>query len=285
MQPWHQKPFLSENLPLSIFTTDEAEFPPHWHEAVEVVYALTDGLKAGVNNEIYTLNKKDILLISSGDVHYFPPQPLQFNRIILFFEAAFFEAFTSIMKDKRFTMLLRANTNFPAATSVESLHDALETQILQIMEEYQNKKQGYKLALKARLSDILVLLMRYAPREVYSTYEKNRQLSRLERLEQVFSFVEKNFDKNITLEEISAVANYSVYHFTRFFKEATGMTFNQYVNNFRISKAAEYLISSNDSIIEIAFKSGFGSIKNFNRVFKDAKGCSPSDYRKAISED
>jgi AraC-like DNA-binding protein len=75
-----------------------------------------------------------------------------------------------------------------------------------------------------------------------------------------------------------------MYHFTRFFKDTTGMTFWQYLNNYKVSKAVNLLINTSDSISEIAFNSGFNSIKTFNRVFKQVKGCSPSEFRKAIFE-
>lgn len=62
------------------------------------------------------------------------------------------------------------------------------------------------------------------------------------------------------------------------------MTFGHYLNNYRIEKASDLLKSTEDPITEIVFKSGFGSIKTFNRVFKQIRGCSPSSYKKTIFE-
>jgi AraC-like DNA-binding protein len=95
--------------------------------------------------------------------------------------------------------------------------------------------------------------------------------------------VEHNYTREITLAEIAGAANFSIYHFARFFKEATGMTFIQYLNNYRISKAIRYLCSTTDPITEIAFQAGFDSIKTFNRVFKQLKGCSPTEYKKSMA--
>ena len=119
----------------------------------------------------------------------------------------------------------------------------------------------------------------------YSPHEKSRKLGRLERLEQVFEYVDNNYDRPISLDQIARVANFSIYHFTRFFKETTGMTFGEYLNSYRIKKAEAYLEDAQNTITEIAFKSGFNSIKTFNRVFKHQKGCSPSEYRKLLSGD
>lgn len=285
MKAQHQKTLLNADFPLNIFITDVTEFPPHWHEVVEVVYVLDGSLKVGVNSEIYTMNTRDILLINGGDVHYFVPQPKKVKRLILHFEMTFFESVFPAAKSKRFTgTLLKEAENCDIPCDKIPVHRLLEDQITHIIKEYEEKRDAYRIALKARLFDILVILLRNVPMQTYSTQERNRHLSRLGRLENVFSYVEDNYCSDITLEEISAVANFSEYYFTRFFKEATGMTFGKYINNYRVEKAAQLLKNSDDSITEVVFKSGFGSIKTFNRVFKQLKGCSPSSYKKTIFE-
>jgi len=290
----HQKTMLSADFPLNVFFTDVTEFPAHWHEVVEVVYVLDGGLRVGVNSEIYTMGPRDILLITSGDVHYFVPEPKRVNRLILHFDRAFFESAFPAAKNKRFTRVIltdRENAgenNDPDPGTVpntgRSVHKLLEEQILAIIEENRTKNDAYRIAMQARLFDILVILARCVPMQEYSPQERNRHLNRLSRLENVFRYVEENYHSNISLEEISKVANFSVYYFTRFFKEATGVTFGKYINNYRVEKAAQLLKDTDDTITEVVFKSGFGSIKTFNRVFKQIKGCSPSAYKKSIFE-
>ena len=67
--------------------------------------------------------------------------------------------------------------------------------------------------------------------------------------------------------------------FNRFIKKRTGKTFIEYINDTRISYAARWLIETDLSIGEIGFKCGFNNIANFNRVFKKAKNCTPSEFR------
>lgn len=284
MKASYQKPYLQHDLPVDVFVSDIIEFPHHWHDYYEILYCQGDGLKVGLNNEVLTMNDKDILIIGSGEIHYFPLIQQQVSRIVVSFEAAFFEGYTSLMKNKRVNALIRANLTYKEQPENSELHTIFEKYLLEIIAEYREKRKGYKIALKARLSDILLIMIRQLPHETYSAYEKNRQLNRLERLEQVFNFVEQNYERELSLSEIATTANYSIFHFTRFFKEATSMTFNQYINNFRISKASQYLMQSGDPIIDIAYKSGFSSIKTFNRVFRHSMGCSPSEYRKTMSE-
>lgn len=279
MEVFHQRNLVGEEFPFNLFITDIAEYPPHWHEEIEIVCVLDETLVIGLNNEIFTVKPRDIFLIGRGEVHFFITPPKKSKRIILQFELSMFETFAPMMRERKFTVPLieGEGANGP-------IHRDLERQILWIEEEYARKAEGYHLAIKARLYDLMVILLRRIPMEKYSSLEQGKHLKRLERLEQVFQYVERNHNREITLEEIAHAANFSIYHFTRFFKEATGMTFVQYLNNYRITKAIKYLTNSNgDPITEVAFRAGFESIKTFNRVFRQIKGCSPSYYKKNMT--
>ena len=110
----------------------------------------------------------------------------------------------------------------------------------------------------------------------YKPKEKSKRLSC------VIDYIEMNYQNQITLDEIANEAGFSKFHFTRFFKDMTGVTFLNYLNNFRITKVEEALLNTEISITNIAMKSGFKNIKTFNRVFKNIKGCSPMEYRRRL---
>ncbi|HOJ80402.1 MAG TPA: AraC family transcriptional regulator [Clostridiales bacterium] len=278
MKALHQKTLLDADFPMNIFFTDVTEFPPHWHEVVELVYITEGSLTIGVNNEVYTMEPGDIVLVSGSDVHYFVPIPNQVNRLIVHFDMAYFESAYPEAKNKRFAIVHMKKGQI--SDNGVDVHELLVEQLDEIISEYKEQRPAYKLVLRARLFDVLSILIRNVPMQPYSPQERSRQQKRLGRLENVFRYVEENYSSPISLEEIASVANFSEYYFTRFFKEATGMTFGRYLNNYRVEKAAQFLRNGDDSITEVVFKSGFGSIKTFNRVFKQIKGCSPSAYKK-----
>jgi AraC-like DNA-binding protein len=101
-----------------------------------------------------------------------------------------------------------------------------------------------------------------------------------ERIKKVYEFIQENYYRKITLEEISKLVNMSPVSFNRFIKKRTGKTFINYVNDTRISYASRSLIESDKSIGEISFQCGFNNIANFNRIFKRVKDCTPSEFRK-----
>jgi len=104
-----------------------------------------------------------------------------------------------------------------------------------------------------------------------------------ERMSLIYDYVQKNYDKKITLDEVSSLVNMSNVSFNRFIKKRTGKTFVEYLNANRISHASIQLIESDDSVSQIAFGCGFNNIANFNRVFKKMKNCTPSEFRKEFS--
>jgi len=71
----------------------------------------------------------------------------------------------------------------------------------------------------------------------------------------------------------------------RFFKRATGRTMTTYVNELRVGAAAQLLTETDLSILEIAFKVGFGNYSNFNRQFKRIKGYGPRTLRQQFLAD
>ena len=282
MEAWFEKNVLEPDFPFRLFINEgSCPVAHHWHNEIEIIYMIEGSVKVGVNDKMYNLMKGDILLINSGDIHCFMPEYNQSNRIVIQFNLSIFDNIDSAISDKKEIRLLFDRSKRLSRYWDSDVKAEMEEQIKDIIREYNEKKEGYKLALKARLYDLVVLLIRKVPMEKRTYEEENRQIDTLNRLENVFQYVEKNYSLEISLEQAAFVAGYSIYHFTRFFKKNTGITFSQYLSNFRITKAEWELLNSNSNITEIAYKSGFNSIKTFNRVFKEVKGQTPSQYRKS----
>ena len=98
-------------------------------------------------------------------------------------------------------------------------------------------------------------------------------------LEKARLFINENMDKAISLEEIAAQANLSIYYFTRSFKKAYGYTPHEYLIKIRLNTACFYLVSSTSQVKEIAFSCGFTSESSFCTCFKKNIGCTPAEYR------
>ena len=100
------------------------------------------------------------------------------------------------------------------------------------------------------------------------------------RLERVFEYMNMRFKDPITLSEVAKMANMPDSSFSRFIKVRTGMTFTESLTEIRLGHVSRMLIDTTHSVAEIAYKCGFNNIANFNRIFKQKKGCTPKEFRK-----
>lgn len=99
-------------------------------------------------------------------------------------------------------------------------------------------------------------------------------------LEKVIEFIGKHLDEKLDLTQLSTIACFSKYHFHRLFTAYTGLSLQQYIRWLRLKRAAHQLIVDKDkTIIEIAINAGFESHEAFTRVFKQACGMNPSEFR------
>jgi AraC-like DNA-binding protein/ligand-binding sensor protein len=94
-------------------------------------------------------------------------------------------------------------------------------------------------------------------------------------------YIEQNYKKKLTIDEIANSVFLSPSHFSHMFKQEVGSSPINYLNRFRVDKAKEILENSNTSITEIAYSVGFQSLPHFNRIFKDMEKTSPGLYRKS----
>ena len=88
-----------------------------------------------------------------------------------------------------------------------------------------------------------------------------------------------HFKENPTLAEVASYSGFNPNYFSQKFKETVGKTYIDYLVDLKVSYAKKLLMSSNMSITDICFSSGFTSISNFMRVFKNKYGMSPNAYR------
>ncbi len=93
-------------------------------------------------------------------------------------------------------------------------------------------------------------------------------------------YIGDNFSKNITLKDMAADFNISYVYLSRVFAKKLKFKFVDCVNSFRIQKAISLLSDPNRNISEICYECGFGSLRQFNRFFKETMSCSPREYRK-----
>ena len=99
------------------------------------------------------------------------------------------------------------------------------------------------------------------------------------KIQRAISYIDDNYHTDISRSAVAGQAGLSASHFSRMFRKVTGVSYQEYVNSKRITKAMKLLCTSPQSITEIAISLGFADTTGFGRIFKKLTGHTPSAYR------
>lgn len=99
-----------------------------------------------------------------------------------------------------------------------------------------------------------------------------------QKINKVFDYVFANFKKEIRLPEVAKIVPMSTSAFCRFFREKTGQTLVDFIKEVRIGHAAKLMLEGQHNVAEACYSSGYNSISNFNRHFKEIKGVPPRQF-------
>ncbi len=259
--------------------------PPHWHDAIEIVYLLEGQLKLNIEGTHQELLEGQCTLIQPGKIHStLCTQP---NRAIVFqIPQAFMEKF--IPDASSFTFSLDVPQSQDATGDQENTaHQDGMKQFKINLEKMQfimdTKPDGALLLFNGLLFNTLYQLY-HDFSQVQSGCADTKQNRNLQKLKPVLDYINENYNRSISLAEISSVAMFDSKYFCRFFKKCMGTTFLEYQNEIRISHIYQDLISTDDTITHILERHGFTNYKLFRRMFQEHFGVTPSSIRKAAQK-
>lgn len=276
-----EKNILEAEFPFRLFIVNSnMVYHNHYHEEIEIIYVIDGKVNVNVNDIEYNLIKRDLLIIGTRDIHYFN-SPNDFSQVVVVqFKLSLFDNYSTNVHEKKFIGNLIRNSKKMSGDWHKKVKEEMEKELLLIVKEYEEKKEAYQLYIKGSLYKLIGIIQRDIPEEQANISSIKHRVS-VKNLEIIYDFIENNYGRKIYLEEVAKIEGLSIFHFTRIFKKQTGTNFTNYLNNFRIKKAEWELINEDLNITEIAYKNGFNNNSSFNRIFKNIKGCSPSEFRKS----
>lgn len=118
--------------------------------------------------------------------------------------------------------------------------------------------------------------------EVCRSVTENREENTADLVKQAQAYIEKNYAKEIMLDELSKDLGISSYYFSKLFKKKTGINFIEYVTNIRMEKAKELLLHSDKSMKEICREVGYTDANYFSRTFRKNVGVSPTEFKEGM---
>jgi len=255
-------------------------YPWHFHNEFEIVYVLKSSGKRFVADNIEPFNEGDITLLGSYLPHFWKSEQPEnqestnrVNAIVVQFHKDFFrEEISSYPEFHAISELLKRSERGIHFTA--PANDKIGKMLKRLLKLNGLERMLYFVKLMDTMahSDNYRILASKAYQ-----LEEHRELNN--RLDKIMHFINTNYQRKITQEEIASKIGMSTAAFCRYFREKTGKGFIFFVNEMRIGYACKLLVENRLSISQICFECGFNNLSNFNRMFKRQTKCTPGEYQ------
>ncbi|WP_081828520.1 AraC family transcriptional regulator [Pseudobutyrivibrio ruminis] len=252
--------------------------PLHWHEDAEFIYIKKGAGIIIIDGNENTVAAGDIAFILPGKVHgiyQLSDNSMEYENII--FDSKMFASNLDEFYDRFLKPFFENTVDIPqvfrpGVTGYESIKKYLDSN-----DNISSHREGaWGLAIKGNLYLLLFNLV-----TLYEDKIDTKNKKKIDKLKPVIKYVELNYGNQITVAEMADLAGFSESHFMRFFKEAFGVSFITYLNDYRLSMASRLLLESEETILTISQQVGFENLSHFNRQFKRKYNKTPREYKKA----
>jgi AraC-like DNA-binding protein len=163
--------------------------------------------------------------------------------------------------------------NYVKTNKYEKYYEIFE----KMCEHYESAVDSDEIILNSLILELIHTLINDSKRLILHDHVKNNNYKAIDK---TIQYIKENLLSDLSLEAVAARAGYSPIHFHNFFKASTGKTLRDYVEEQRIKKAANMLITTDCTLAEIAYECGFSSQSYFSYVFKERFKMSPKAFRK-----
>lgn len=258
---------------------------PHCHDYYQAFYVLSGSLVHHVGEGSATLSAGDLFILPPSVPHYIEAEP----GAVDFYSLSFLPSFLNGVRESN--KLIADLLQYLNAMEPETLHLRLtlsgedvifvKTMFQRIFTEFHGNGVGKEAVIQAYVSVLLALFTR-----IYFE-EQAQPIAFLENKKAVYfciDYIENHFDENLTLEEMVHRSAMSKTCFCRLFREIAGSSFKQYLNAFRIKKAAALLKNGTD-VSTAGMLCGYNDFSTFYRNFVKLMDIPPSQYQSLYCSD
>lgn len=230
-------------------------------ERYTIVFVISGDAWCTVNDTTYNITEGDVLVFSGEYMRVSkanPENPWRFISIHFMLASTDGSAFSLF------------------SAPVEQFHNVpniMREKFKKIVSVWTIRSKTYMLVCRTLLQDILCDL-------IQSQAVSLHRPSKLHKINAAQQYIAKNYDKQITIDELAKLCSLSPSHFRKSFKEIVGMSAIQYTIYIRVNKAKELLEITSANISEIAAQTGFSDVFYFSKMFKKMTGYSPMRYAK-----
>lgn len=245
----------------------------HWHVEFEFIRVLEGNLLLTIDEQEFNVAKNSSVFIPSGALHSaIPENSCVYDCIVMD---------PNMLLNKSDTCCRFIQQIMNHELEIQSVYDEKYNNIHQIIwtlfDAIASKSTGYQLLVQGALYQFFGVVISQDYRSEILSRTK-RDLKRITQLKTALEFIENSYTSNITLKEMSDSVQMTPKYFCRFFREMTHRSPVDYLNYYRIERACYLLLTTNQSITEVAYNTGFNDLSYFIKIFKRYKGVTPKQY-------
>lgn len=250
----------------------------HKHKAAEIIYITKGSARIFIDYKYFSVSEGDVFFINADVAHsIIIKEPNQ----IEFFYFEYLPELVHTYGENQFNAIyfLWLELNFPF------FHTTADNKLSSILKNayqiFTNKKYGYEFALLASLLDLNMWLFKKWDNETDISLPEI-SLPETQYLKNIFEAIASSYN-SITIADLANSISMAPSIFSKWFKNLTNIPIAEYIENYKISQAKFLLISTSQSITDIALNMGFSTQTYFSRLFKLHTGVSPTNFRKQHS--
>lgn len=258
----------------------------HRHQEIQITWIIKGEGTLIAGNYTQHFSSGDVYIIGANQPHIFKSDAIYFDKrkkmnvhslTIFFSETGALSAMFQLPEMKKVQKFISLSGNgykLPPEKAPVVAH---------LMKMIQDKEGAEQVMHFIGLLHQLSAMKQLQP---LSTTINEQQFTEAEgfRLNNIFQYTLEHFDEPIALQQVAAIAHFTVPAFCRYFKKRTRKTYISFLNEVRINEAVKLLLAKkHEGIAGIAYSCGFSNVSSFNRTFKQITGKSPREYLRQLS--
>lgn len=270
-------------LPARYFFSNDgrpAMVPMHYHNAIEIMYCTRGCVTITKGNETFLLQQGDVAVYNINEMHMTMCKNSYTTAFVIQILAPYLQTVSGISETYfRIPLISSGNLTAEEISKIRELEAAIEDFFKMTEAIPENPYQFIR--AQGSLCEILYHLFRNFQDKDVKIPQRNQK--NFDRIRKIREYIDRNYNKGISLEAISNYMGLTPAYFSRFFSETFGMGFLQYLFQIRMKHAYVDVITTNTSLITIAMDNGFSSYSLFNTKFKETYGQTPAQVRRRYS--
>ena len=256
------------------------ELALHWHEEMEITLIQDGTSDYKVGQKVFEANAGDIILIPPYCTHSaceIPGKTMISDSMV--FHPDYLGANNQDLSASKYLRPMAEGQLLmqEVIRDGDEGYAEIKDTFIRALDCFKNKQPFYEMLLKEKLLHILILLFSYGyireSDDSHITSENRRHIK------SALEYITDHYSEKISISEMAQLAGFSENYFMSLFRQYVGMSCIQYVNHYRIQKAAHALEETTKSVSEIAMIHGFDNISYFNLQFRRTFGMTPREFR------